>query len=29
MFVLVMTQAPSQRWRMEVDVRKIVYDALK
>lgn len=29
MFVLVMTQAPSQRWRMEVDVRKIVYEALK
>ena len=28
MFVLVMTQAPSQRWRMEVDVRKIVYEAL-
>lgn len=29
MFVLVMTQAPSQRWRMEVDVRKIIYEALK
>ena len=29
MFVLVMTQAPSQRWRMEVDVRKIVYEALE
>lgn len=29
MFVLVMTQAPSQRWRMEVDVRKIVYEALQ
>lgn len=29
LIVVVMTQAPSQRWRMEVDVRRIVYDALK
>jgi CubicO group peptidase (beta-lactamase class C family) len=29
MFVLVMTQSPSQRVRMEVDVRKIVYEALE
>lgn len=29
MFVLVMTQSPSQRYRMEVDVRKMVYEALE
>jgi CubicO group peptidase (beta-lactamase class C family) len=29
MFVLVMTQAPSQRVRMEIDVRKIIAEALK
>jgi CubicO group peptidase (beta-lactamase class C family) len=29
MFVLVMTQAPSQRVRMEIDVRKIIAEALE
>jgi CubicO group peptidase (beta-lactamase class C family) len=29
MFVLVMAQSPSQRVRMELDVRKIVYEALE
>jgi CubicO group peptidase (beta-lactamase class C family) len=29
MFVLVMTQSPSQRYRMEVDVRRMVYQALE
>jgi CubicO group peptidase (beta-lactamase class C family) len=29
MFVIVMTQSPSQRVQMEVDVRKLVYEALE